>query len=311
MPKLLITGSLAYDDLYSFPGVFQDTLRHAKNNERISIAFSVKDKSVNFGGCAGNIVFNAKLLKQDFVLLGIGGKDFGEYGKWFKRNHIDTSHVIIDKNQYTSQASVVTDKKGQQITIFHEGAAGNARTHIQKIKKTIRLLAPSLQLAMVSPNNRDFMMTVIQTCQEVGIPYFFDPGQQMPVFSRLELKQIIRKAAGIILNDYELQVLLERLKIPFSKIRKLCGLVIVTLGERGSKIFWKNEEIKISAIKPKKIKDPTGCGDAYRAGFLAEITKKFPYFTKMDLYEAGLKGAKTATACLQVVGTQNHSSVAF
>lgn len=306
MQKILVSGSLAYDYLYTFPGVFQDELI-LESAGALSVAFNVTEKTVHFGGCAGNICFNGKLLQEGFALLGIAGHDFGDYKKWLEKHGVDTSHVIGEMSEFTAQATVVTDKKGQQITFFHEGAAGKSASHRHQIRKTVSDLAPNLKLAIISPNNRDFILSSVEACRENKIPYFFDPGQAMPIFSENELLQMVNSSAGLFLNEYELSLLMKQLNMPLQEILRMCPLLIITLGEKGSKIYFSEKEISIPAMKPKQIKDPTGCGDAYRAGFLKGIQDHFPKLTLEILEEAAKLGTKLATACLEVVGTQNHT----
>lgn len=307
MKNILVSGSLAYDYLYTFSGVFQDELI-SESAGALSVAFNVTEKTVHFGGCAGNICFNGKLLKEDFMLLGIAGHDFGDYRNWLEKHSIDTSHIIGEMSEFTAQASVVTDQKGQQITFFHEGAASRSASHRHQIRKTVSDLAPHLQLAIISPNNRDFILSSIEACRENKIPYFFDPGQAMPIFSENELLEMVNSSAGLFLNEYELSLLTKQLNMPLQEILRMCPLLIITLGEKGSKIYFGEKEISIQAIKPKQIKDPTGCGDAYRAGFLKGIQEgRNLKLTPEILEEAAKLGTKLATACLEIVGTQNHT----
>lgn len=306
MPKILVSGSLAYDYLYTFPGVFQDELI-SESAGALSVAFNVTEKTVHFGGCAGNICFNGKLLGENFELLGIAGHDFRDYRNWLQKHGIDTRHVLEEMSEFTAQASVVTDRKSQQITFFHEGAASKSASHRHQILKTVSDLARNLKLAIVSPNNRDFILSSVEACRENNIPYFFDPGQAMPVFTENELLHMVNSAAGLFLNEYELALLEHQLRISRLEILRLCPLLIITLGENGSKIYFGEKEIVIPSQKPKQIKDPTGCGDAYRAGFLKGIQNAFPKLTPEILEEAGKLGTRLATACLEVVGTQNHT----
>lgn len=241
------------------------------------------------------------------MLLGIAGKDFGDYEMWLRKNSIDTSRVILDPDEYTSQATVVTDKAGQQITFFHTGAAEKALLYKERIKKNILELAGSLAFAIVSPNSRDFMLASLEACSGIKVPYFFDPGQAMALFSSDELAVIARGACGMIFNEYEFNLLQSKLGLSVSTIRKLCPLIIVTHGESGSVIYFQQEEIRIPAIPSKHPKDPTGCGDAYRAGFLAGIKKTFPKLVRQDLENAAKLGTRLAAACLTAVGTQNHT----
>lgn len=305
MKKILVSGSLAYDHIYVFPGIFQDELVEDSAGS-LSVAFTVSDKTVNFGGCAGNIAFNGKLIKQDFLMMGIAGSDFGQYDKWLRERGIDTSNVIIEDSQYTAQATVVNDNKGQQITFFHEGAAKNSHEHHDAVKKIIKNLSKDAKFAIISPNNREFIMASIEGCQETRLPYFFDPGQVIPCFTSGELINASKKAVGLFLNEYELRLFRHHTKLDFNEVLKHCGLLILTLGEKGSKIFFEGKEIVIPPSIPKIALDPTGCGDAYRAGFLHGIKEAFPKLTQNILADSAKLGSEIAAACLTCHGTQNH-----
>ncbi|MBI4994360.1 carbohydrate kinase family protein [Candidatus Peregrinibacteria bacterium] len=307
MSSVLVSGSLAYDYLFTFPGVFQDELID-HNAGSLSVSFYITEKSVFFGGCSGNIVFNGKLLKEDFILFGIAGRDFGGYEKWLNNHGIDTSNVIIDANDYTSSANVVTDKKEQQITFFHGGAASKSGLHKKEIKKRIALAAKKTKLAIISPNDRNFILASIEGCMENRIPFIFDPGQAIPLFKSSELIKILKNASGLMLNEYELALFKKQTGMAHSEILRLAKLLVITLAEKGSKIHFQGKEIIIPAIKPKKVVDPTGCGDAFRAGFLATIKDSFPRLTPNTLKKAGQRGTRLALACLQSIGTQNHQN---
>lgn len=306
MSKILITGSLAYDQLTRYRGVFQDELL-SKKSGALSMAFPVTDKRIFFGGCAGNIVYNGRLINENFLLFGMAGKDFSAYEVWLKKNRIDPSLVIRENRNFTSEASVVTDSKGQQMAIFYPGASSWAQKHKAKITETIRRLSKELIFAHIAPNDRHFMLTCIAACRAKKIPYFFDPGQAMSLFTPSELLTITQNAFGLFLNEYELKLLEKHLKSPAKNIAKLCTVMIVTLGARGSDIYFQNKKIHIPSQKPRRIKDPTGCGDAYRAGFLLGLKNQFPKLTPEILERAGRLGTKLAVACLGSVGTQNHA----
>lgn len=305
MQKILVAGSIAFDYLFSFDGVFQDQLAISRAGS-LSVAFNVGNKAVHFGGCAGNIAYNGKLLGDDFVMLGICGKDFNEYETWLKKNKISTEFVLREPTEYTSQAMVVSDKKGQQLTFFYEGAAAKSKNRRSEIHGIIQRLSKDLSLALISPNNREFMLACLSACREFRIPYIFDPGQAMPMFKPHELLEIINAASGVILNEYELSLLLKLLDMKKQEILDLTPLLIITLGERGSEIYFSEKILKIPAKKPRFLRDPTGAGDAYRGGFLAGIQNHFPKLTPEILEKAGMLGAKLATACIESVGTQNH-----
>ncbi len=303
--SILISGSLAYDFLFTFPGVFQNEILTG-NVGNLSVAFVVTGKDIFFGGCAGNIVFNAKLLKEDFLLLGIAGKDFTPYEKWLKKHKINVSHVTREKAHFTSSATIVTDQRSQQITFFHPGAATYSNRHIGEIKKTIKKSAKNLKLALISPNDKNFMMASIEACRQNKIPFIFDPGQAMPLYKPHELKNILEHSFGMTLNEYELNLFKKLTGMSLKEILNICELLIVTLGEKGSEIYFRGMRIPIKAVKPKKIIDPTGCGDAFRAGFLSGIKNSFPKLTPSIVEKAGILGSCIASKCLETKGTQNH-----
>ncbi|MFA6521677.1 MAG: carbohydrate kinase family protein [Candidatus Gracilibacteria bacterium] len=303
--KILLSGSIAYDYLYKFPGVFQDRLLNEQKGH-LSVAFGVKDKCIHFGGCAGNTAYNAQMVGMDFIMIGIVGRDFEQYENWLKKNRINTDFVIRDNSYFTSQATVTTDKLGQQITFFYEGAAENSKNHSGEISKMIGKLAPELLCALVSPNNHDFMLQTINSCIENRVPFFFDPGQALPSFSASELLNIINHSRGVFLNEYEFNMLKSVLKLDLKEFLRLCPLVVVTLAEKGSKIYFNEEVIEVPTKQIKNSADPTGCGDAYRAGFLAEIAAQFPHMDLQSLTKAGQAGTLLALACLKSSGTQNH-----
>jgi len=306
MQKVLVSGSLAYDYLYTFSGNFRDNFAIGAKN--LNVAFNVSEKTVNFGGCAGNIIFNARLINEDFVLLGIAGHDFGEYKKWLNKNKINTDDVIIDNSQYTSQAVVATDEKNQQIILFYEGAAKMSSNYSNEIKAAVKKHATAgCCLAIISPNNKSFMMETISACKDAGIAYFFDPGQAMPLFSGEELQKVCESAYGLFLNESELALLAERLNMQSSKVVEICPLTVVTLGEKGAKIYFKDKGIDIPTQKVATPADPTGCGDAFRAGFLAVVQNHFPKLSEDILVKAGNLGTKLAVRCIMKVGTQNHA----
>lgn len=271
------------------------------------MAFNVADKAVHFGGCAGNIAYNAKLLKEEVVMLGIAGNDFGKYEERMKKHGIDTSHVIVEADEFTAEASVMTDRKGQQLTIFHGGASKKSWQHREEIMRMISSQAPRIAFAIVSPNHRDFVTATIDACAENKLPYFFDPGQAMPQFSRVELFGIIQHAAGLFLNEYELDLLAKLQKTSTDEIVESCPLVVVTLGEKGAMVVYEGKKMMIPTEKHSNPVDPTGCGDAFRAGFLTSIKPHFQKLTPEVLERASNVGTQLALACLGVTGTQNHT----
>lgn len=306
MKNILVSGSLAYDHLYRYPGVFQDELVPDAKGP-LSVAFNVTGKTIQFGGCAGNIAYSGMLLKEPMIMLGIAGHDFGDYKIWLEKHGIATNHVIFEKASFTAVATVATDKKGQQITFFFEGASAASSKYRHNVREVIAANANELIFAHIAPNHRDFIMSSIDSCLESKVPFFFDPGQTLPLFKPAELIHTVNHAVGLFLNEYELELLQKYTGLPLPEILRLTPLVIVTLGEKGSRIYWNEKEIPIAPLISKNLVDPTGCGDAYRAGFLVAIKKHFPKLTPKILEDAGKSATRLATACLQALGTQNHS----
>lgn len=292
--KILVSGSLAYDHIMSHEGKFQKIIL-PEHLHHLNVCFIIKDKSLHFGGTGGNIAYNLKLLGEDIILLGVAGKDFHEYQQWLEKNGIETSHVKIEQNIYTASAFIISDKKGNQITNFYPGAMNS--NHQFDLKP----LAKNVALAIVSPDNINRMCDICLQCKKNDIPYIFDPGQQLSNFTPRKLLKCIEKAEGLILNEYELELLLEKTNVTKKYLCERIHLLIITRGEKGSTIesFEKKEEIGICVTK--KVIDPTGCGDAYRAGILKGL--KRGYSRKKMGQIASLMG----TYAVENQGTQNHS----
>lgn len=306
--NILVCGSLAYDILYHFKGNFKESLaRGVTLDAPLSIGFNVSHKEEFFGGCAGNIAYNGRLLNEDFRLLGVVGKDFGRYREWLQKNKISCNEIIENPKKYSSQAVLATDSNNQQIIFFHEGAAGESDYFSENLKHSIARDKENTLLMHIAPNPRDFVVLCTQEAQSLNIPYLFDPGQALPVFEAELLKKIIKGAFGLIVNEYELGALLHTLLLTQEELLAEAGLLIVTRGEAGSTIYWGESQIAIPAEKVGAVVDPTGCGDAYRAGFLSVLRAAQLELSPETLQKAGLLGTRLASACLSQHGTQNHS----
>ncbi len=289
----LICGSLAFDTIMLFGGRFSEALL-ADQLHKINVAFLVPELRREFGGCAGNIAYNLKLLNGDPLIMATIGKDGAPYLERLDRLQISRRCVRTIDSSYTAQAFITTDANSNQITAFHPGAM--ALSHQNKVAD-----AGPVKLAIVAPDGRDGMLQHAVDCVDLGIPFIFDPGQGLPMFNGAELEHFIELATYVAVNDYEAELLTERTNLPLDQIAKRVKALIVTRGEQGAEIFTDGQRIDIPCVKADKVVDPTGCGDAFRAGLLYGITSGMDWVTTGRL--ASLMGAiKIASQ-----GGQNHS----
>jgi len=269
MSNIVISGSIAYDLVMNFPGKFKDHILPDKIN-KLSVGLVVNKPTENFGGTAANIAYNLSLIKENPIILGIVGNDFGKYEKHFKKNKINTSYIKKNKTGKTANAYIITDQNNNQITSYY---AGENDVKYCQIVKTIK----NIKLAIVSPDSIDMMNEYIRLYQSLNIPYIFDPGQQTTCFTAQNLKKAISKSQILICNEYEIKLILNKLKIKISSLLKLLSVLIITKGGNGSEIYVENEKIKIPAHEVKKAVNPTGAGDAYRAGLIHGLINQWSW----------------------------------
>ena len=292
MPTL-VTGSFAYDTIM----VFQD---HFKNHilpdqvHILNVCFFVPDMRREFGGCSGNIAYNLKLLGGDPVPMGAVGEDFGPYRNRLQHLGLDDSHVREIAGTYTAQAFVTTDQDNNQIIAFHPGAMNHA--HENKVGD-----ASGIDLGIVAPDGRDAMVQHSAQFAEAGIPFFFDPGQGLPMFNGDELLQFVDQATYVCVNDYESELLVDKTGNSLEEIATKVDALIVTRGGEGSDIFHGGEQLHISSIAVSELNDPTGCGDAFRSGLLHGISQGWDWQSTGQL--ASLMGGFK----IEHHGTQNHA----
>ena len=279
--RTLICGSMAYDTIM----VFHD---HFKNHilpdqiHILNVAFLVPDMRREFGGCAGNIAYTMKLLGADPVIMATVGDDFSAYRDRLNQFGLDQSHIRSVPKTFTAQAFITTDLADNQITAFHPGAMNHA--HENKVAD-----ASGVTLGIVAPDGRQGMLDHARQFHEAGIPFIFDPGQGLPMFSGVELQQFVELADYVAVNDYEAKLLQERTGHKLERLAKDVKALIVTLGAQGARIYAEGEVHDIPAAKPHAIMDPTGCGDAFRAGLMTAMQKGMDWPTCGRL--AGLMGA--------------------
>jgi adenosine kinase len=292
MPAL-ICGSFAYDTIMVFHDQFKNHILPDKVHI-LNVAFYVPEMRREFGGCAGNIAYNLKLLGGDPVPMGTVGVDFGPYAEWMDCQGITRSHVLAVENSYTAQAFITTDMDGNQITAFHPGAMD--ASHLNRISD-----ASGIALGIVSPDGRQGMLEHAAQFVEAGIPFIFDPGQGLPMFGGEELKRFIDQATWICVNDYESQLLQERTGLSPHEIAEQVAALIVTLGGDGAHIYTDRQRIDIPAAPVSVMNDPTGCGDAFRAGLL------YGLMNDLDWTTIGRLAALMGAIKIEHHGTQNHS----
>jgi adenosine kinase len=292
MPAL-ICGSFAFDTIMVFQDQFKNHILPDKVHI-LNVAFYVPEMRREFGGCAGNIAYNLNLLGGDPVPMGTVGTDFGPYAEWMDYQGITRSHVLAVENSYTAQAFITTDMDDNQITAFHPGAMD--ASHLNRITDV-----PGVNLGIVSPDGRQGMLEHAAQFAEAGIPFIFDPGQGLPMFGGEELKRFIDQATWVCVNDYESQLLQERTGLSPHEIAERVAALIVTLGGDGAHIYTDSQRIDIPAAPVTAMNDPTGCGDAFRAGLL------YGLMNDLDWTTTGRIAALMGAIKIEHHGTQNHS----
>lgn len=289
----LICGSFAYDTIMVFHDKFKNHILPDKVHI-LNVSFLVPDMRREFGGCAGNIAYNLKLLGGDGKPMGTVGHDFGPYSEWMDHCGVSRDYIRVIDDTFTAQAYITTDMDDNQITAFHPGAMSFA--HECRISET-----QGVSLGMVSPDGRDGMIQHAIEFAEQGIPFIFDPGQGMPMFDGDDLLRFIDQASYVTVNDYESQLLQERTGLSPHEIAERLEALIVTRGGEGSHIYTKNKRLEIPPAKAERLVDPTGCGDAYRAGLL------FGMMNDMDWDITGRIAGLMGAIKIETHGTQNHS----
>lgn len=263
--QTLICGSMAYDTIMVFPDKFKHHILPEKTH-MLNVAFLVPEMRKEFGGTAGNIAYNLNLLEDTPVIMATVGDDFTPYQTWLAANKISTTHIKNINGSFTAQAFITTDMDDNQITAFHPGAMNEShQNNVQDAK--------NISLAIIAPDGRDGMFQHAQQCVDAGIPFLFDPGQGMPMFNGEELLQFIDMADYMAVNDYEAQMLQEKTGLSLEALAAKVKALIVTLGGEGSNIYADGKRFDIPSVKADQLVDPTGCGDAYRAGLLYGISR--------------------------------------
>lgn len=267
--SVLICGSLAYDTIMVYPGHFKNDILPDKVH-MLNVSFLVPQMRREFGGTGGNIAYNLRLLGEDPWLMATAGHDFAPYAQWMDSLGMSRRHVRIIEDQYTAQAFITTDVDDNQITAFHPGAM--AFSHRNRVAD-----APGARVGIVSPDGRDGMIEHARDFARAGIRFVFDPGQGLPLFSGADLDGMMAGAAALTVNDYEARMVESRTGRSVAEIAARIGAVIETLGGEGSRVHTAEGVIEVPAVKARSLVDPTGCGDAYRAGLLYGMARGWPW----------------------------------
>ena len=289
--SILVSGSVALDHIMVFPDRFANHILpdqvHALN-----VSFNITSLDTHFGGVAANIAYHLRRLGADPLILAAVGSDFGPYAAWLDRHAIRRDGIVVFEDVRTPQGFVTTDREDCQIWAFYEGAM--ARAHEARVEN----VTTPLELAIVSANGKRAMLEHARALKRRGVPTYIDPSHGLPILSGGELLELIDGAAGYFVNDYEWRLTLEQTGASESEIAERCASVIITLGAEGSEIRNGRDALRIPPVEPKRIVDPTGCGDAYRAGFLYAIASRQP------LEVAGRIGSLLGSWQVEVEGAQ-------
>ena len=291
--KLIVTGSIAYDYLMSFPGKFTEHFL-PEHMQRVSLSFLVDSMDKRRGGCAPNIAYTLALLGERPLLMAMAGQDFGEYRQWLDAAGVDTSLVKQLSDKFTASFFCSTDTENNQIASFYTGAMADAA---ELSFRTIQ--GPSL--VIISPNDPAAMVQYAEECRTLKIPYIFDPGQQCARMSGPELKDGLIGAQMLICNDYEFELIRQKTDMGEAEILAVTEALVVTRGEDGCSIYGADSRVDVKAVLSDRIVDPTGVGDAFRGGFMKGLAAEQSYQMCAQL------GAVAATYALEHLGGQSHA----
>ena len=296
--KILVSGSLAYDKIMDFPGYFKDHILPEKIHN-LNVSFTIEKLAENFGGTAGNIAYNLALLGERPVIISSAGRDFEKYEKWLEQAGVDVSKIKIIANDSTAFANIMTDQADNQLSAFYPGAMNNL-CDINDIETSL-IKKDEKIMAIIAPGYVKEMVNLSEFYREHNIPFIFDPGQQVTTLDSDNLKNSIKGAEVFISNDYELSMVMKKTGLSKGGILDNVKILVTTLGEQGSKIQTQKEFFEIKPAKPENTSDPTGAGDAYRAGFIKGLIEGWP------LEVIGHFASAVSCYAVENYGTQRHS----
>jgi adenosine kinase len=291
--KIVVTGSIAFDYLMSFPGKFTEHFL-PEHMHRISLSFLVDTMDKRRGGCAPNIAYTLALLGERPVIMATAGEDFGEYRAWLEAAGVDTSLISQVSGKFTASFFCSTDVANNQIASFYTGAMADAGSLSFRAVR-------DCGLAIISPNDPGAMVQYAEECRTLGVRYIFDPGQQCARMSGDELRDGTIGAAVIIVNDYEYELLKQKTGLEHDQLLERAEALIVTRGEQGSSVFTAEGRADVMAVPPHRTVDPTGVGDAFRGGLMKGIALGLPYDVSAQI------GSVAATYALEHLGGLSHA----
>jgi adenosine kinase len=288
----LICGSMAWDTIMVFKDRFSNHILPDKIH-RLNVSFLVPGLRREFGGCAGNIAYNLKLLGDIGYPMATVGRDFGPYREWMSKQGVPADHIKVFDSEHTAQAFITTDLDDNQITAFHPGAM--QQSHANKVSD-----AKDVAIGIVAPDGRDGMIQHAEQFAAAGIPFIFDPGQGLPLFGGDDIKRFVDQATWVAVNDYEWELVQQKTGWTAQDVTQRVKALIVTRGAQGSVIYTPEGEIEVPCAKARAVVDPTGCGDAYRAGLLHGLLHG------LDWRATGRIASLLGAIKIESLGTQNH-----
>ena len=292
--NIIISGSMAYDRIMDFPGKFSDHILPDKIHV-LNVCFQVNGIKEKYGGTAGNIAYALTLMGERPLICATIGHDYQKYFKWLAKNGLSTENIKIIADEFTAGAYITTDRSDNQITGFNPGA--------MKYQSTLDFskLDPENTIVIVSPGNFEDMVNYPRACKNKGIDYILDPGQSLPMWDKQDLIQAIEGCRILIVNDYELSLIISKTGLDKKALLNMTGTIITTLGESGSQISMREREIDVPAFKVKKVVDPTGAGDSYRGGLLCGLVHG------KNIEQCARMGSVCASFSIENYGTQEYS----
>jgi adenosine kinase len=291
--KLIVTGSIAFDYLMQFPGKFTEHIL-AEHLQRVSLSFLVDSMDKRRGGCAPNIAYTLALLGERPYLVATAGQDFREYDEWLQAAGVDTSHVHHVRDKFTASFFCSTDIENNQIASFYIGAMANAS------ELSLRTIHDA-GLVIISPNDPGAMVQYAEECRTMGVPFIFDPSQQIARLSGDDLRVGISGARLVICNDYEFELIRQKTGMDEQQLLQQASALMITRGENGCSVYESSTRSDVPAITPHRIVDPTGVGDAFRGGLMKGMA------VGKSLKECAQLGTVAATYALEHLGGQSHA----
>ncbi len=296
MQKIIVTGSIAYDHIMTFNDTFSNTIL-PNQLSHLSISYLAQTHDFYFGGTAPNIAFTLKILGEDPIIISVAGNDFDQYKDWLlNKNNIKTDFIDIDEEKHTAAAYILSDKRHNQISIFSPNAMNNLTKAVSLQDKDLS----GVFCAVIAPDIPERMVRLSKEFNRHKVPYIFDPGQAMSSLNSEQLETLILNSKGLILNQYEADLIIQKTDQTLMELQEKTAFIVVTQGEKGAKIYKNGVESTVPAIIVDSIIDVTGCGDAFRAGFL------HGYVNQATLTKCVQYGNTASAFVIEQKGTQNH-----